>query len=1009
MSITIVGGGNPSGPTFPVQRSVRLRGSASAYFNRTPAVVPTNYTKTTISFWAKNIFKTDGDYSTIYAQGDYDLGIPSNRNGSGIYFVAGQLWINEYAAGTTRLLRQSNALFRDPSSWYHFVISIDTTLPQGNNQCVVWCNGVQLTWASTTNPTQNTNLYFQSTLNSYIGTTSFTNPASKLRFLDGYLTEFNFIDGQALTPASFGTYNNYGVWSPAKYTGTYGTNGFYLNFQDNSAATAAAIGKDSSGNGNNWTPNNISVTAGVTYDSMLDVPTLTSANNANYPTLSPIDTGGGSVTLSGGNLNYSIASSTGSQVRGTMGTDLTSKWYFEFTAGSAASPTNPQIFGLSTTEGQITNNSTSLRKAVSAYSDGSTNRNIFYYLNGTLTSNYQIALTSVAIGDILQIAYDAATGKVWFGKNNSWLDASNGTTGNPSAGTNQTVTIATGDAMTPYLANLGATYSGSLNCGQRPFTYTPPTGFKRLNTYNLPAPTIPNGATQFAATTYTGTGATQSITNTVNGTSLQPDFVWIKSRNNIGSHHLIDSVRGIPLFMFSDATSGDTSRPNSFTSFNSNGFTVGSSSDGNTNLSTYTYVGWQWKANGTPAVTNTSGSIPSTISANTTAGFSIVTYTGTGANATVGHGLGVAPKMVIVKQRNSANSWIVYQSSLGATKYLRLETTDASATATAVWNDTAPTSSVFTVGTSGTTNGSTATYVAYCWAEIPGFSKFGSFTGNGSTDGPFVYLGFIPRFVLYKSTTEVTGWAIIDTSRSPSNVADKYLNPNTTAAEGTASLIDITSNGFKVRNTNAGNNTNGATYIYACFAENPFNYSLARQEKYMFAIVQNGIIMMLVQPGVAFEWDGNFYPANWCNVSTPEEKASIGMVDVVYGAQANDQYYWVSEDAPVYNSETNQVDINFTNTPKNLDGVKTSSIQQVNSTAYSILLPTDWMVVKAVETSTTVPTDWNTWRESIRTTAATATTSINSATDVDAVATVMQNIVWPLDPDQVAAELAQGV
>lgn len=168
----------------------------------------------------------------------------------------------------------------------------------------------------------------------------------------------------------------------------------------------------------------------------------------------------------------------------------------------------------------------------------------------------------------------------------------------------------------------------------------------------------------------------------------------------------------------------------------------------------------------------------------------------------------------------------------------------------------------------------------------------------------------------------------------------------------------------------------------------------------MFAIVQNGIIMLLVQPGVPFEWDGNFYPANWCNVSSPEEKASIGMVDVVYGTQANDQYYWVSEDAPVYNAETNQVDINYTNTPKDLTGVKTSSVQQVNSTAYSILLPTDWMVVKAVETSTTVPADWNTWRESIRTTAADTTTAIDSAADVDAVETIMQNIVWPLAPDQ---------
>ena len=168
----------------------------------------------------------------------------------------------------------------------------------------------------------------------------------------------------------------------------------------------------------------------------------------------------------------------------------------------------------------------------------------------------------------------------------------------------------------------------------------------------------------------------------------------------------------------------------------------------------------------------------------------------------------------------------------------------------------------------------------------------------------------------------------------------------------------------------------------------------------MFAIVQNGIIMLLVQSGVPFEWDGVFYPANWINLSTPEDKAAIGMVDVVYGQQANDQYYWVSQNAPVYNAETNQVDINFTNTPKDLTTVKTSSVQQINSTAYSILLPTDWMVVKAIETSTTVPADWNTWRESIRTTAATATTAIDNAADVDAVAAIVQNVVWPLSPDQ---------
>jgi hypothetical protein len=173
----------------------------------------------------------------------------------------------------------------------------------------------------------------------------------------------------------------------------------------------------------------------------------------------------------------------------------------------------------------------------------------------------------------------------------------------------------------------------------------------------------------------------------------------------------------------------------------------------------------------------------------------------------------------------------------------------------------------------------------------------------------------------------------------------------------------------------------------------------------MFAIVQNEVIMLLVQPGVAFEWDGVFYPANWTNLSTPEDKAAIGMVDVVYGQQANDQYYWVSENAPVYNATTNQVDISYTNTPKDLTSVKTSAISQINSTAYSLLLPTDWMVVKAIETSTTVPAAWNTWRQSVRTTATSTVTSIEGAADVDAVATIIQNIVWLKDPDQLAAEL----
>ena len=838
MSITIVGGGNPSGPTFPVQRSVRLRSSASAYFGRT-LTTPTNNKIWTWSAWVKR-----GKPSGTSAAALHLFGTGSGSTDAGttqIYFDNENLVLGGYSTPWLK----SNAVYRDPSAWYHIVVAWDNSNATATNRAKIYVNGVEITYVTDNRASLSTTSTYginQAVLHT-IGAWSWNNGTfAQPEYYDGYLTEINFIDGQALTPTSFGAYNSFGVWSPAKYSGSYGTNGFYLNFQDNSASTATTIGKDSSGNGNNWTPNNISVTAGATYDSMLDVPTLTSSTNANYPTFSPIDTGGGSVTLSGGNLNYSIAASTGSQVRGTMGTGLTGKWYWEYTAGSAASPSNPQIFGLSTTEGQITNNTTSLRKSVSAYSDGSTNRTILYYLNGTLTSNYQIALTSVAIGDILQIAYDAATGKVWFGKNNSWLDASNGTTGNPSAGTNQTVTIATGDSMTPFLSNLGATYSGSLNCGQRPFSYTPPTGFKSLNTYNLPAPTIANGAAYMAATTYSGNGSTQSLVNTVNGVNFQPDFVWVKSRSSgTQSHQLFDSVRGVSKPLNSSNTNAEvTYAGQSLTAFNSNGFTVVDDAAGNlwVNGSTGspTYVGWQWKGGGT-AVTNTSGSISSSVSANPSAGFSIVTYTGTGANATVGHGLGVAPKMVIVKLRSGSAgtaAWVVYHSSDNASPqsgYMRLDGTGAFASDTTAWNNTAPTSSVFSIGTLAAVNYAAANnYVAYCFSEIAGYSKFGSYTGNGSADGPFIYTGFRPRYVMIKGSSFVSNWFVIDTSRNTYNVAPNALRPNLSDAEtstGTYS-IDILSNGFKLRSSAADANTSSATFIYACFAENPFNYSLAR-------------------------------------------------------------------------------------------------------------------------------------------------------------------------------------
>jgi len=346
---------------------------------------------------------------------------------------------------------------------------------------------------------------------------------------------------------------------------------------------------------------------------------------------------------------------------------------------------------------------------------------------------------------------------------------------------------------------------------------------------------IPDGRTVMAATLYTGNGGTQSVNNAVNGVNFQPDFVWIKSRSAAYYNTLYDSVRGSgatkSIYSNSTDAEGAYSVLTNLSSFNSNGFTVGttSSSPNTLNESGATFVGWQWKAGGT-AVSNTSGSITSQVSANTTAGFSVVTYTGTGAAATVGHGLGVAPNMIIVKGRSTAGDpWAVYHSSLANTQYLYLNSTAAVATGVNLWNSTTPTSSVFSIGASQDTNRNAGTLVAYCFAPVAGYSAFGSYTGNGSTDGPFVYTGFRPRFILFKRTDTTADWRIEDTSRSPTNATQIEIYPNLSNAEGSApDGMDILSNGFKLRGTYSQWNASGGTFIYAAFAENPFKYANAR-------------------------------------------------------------------------------------------------------------------------------------------------------------------------------------
>jgi len=780
---------------YQISRSVRLRSSASAYFNRN---IWTSANRTT---WTASIWIKRGILSSLQTiMGSYD-GVSANA--SKLYFTASDALAFDFGGSATNTITTS-AVFRDPSAWYHIVLSIDTTQATAANRIGIYVNGVQQTTTGTP-VAQNTNtLFWVTSNNAFFGLRS-------ADYLDGYLAEINVVNGQALTPSSFGVTNAYGVWSPIKYNGTYGTNGFYLNFSDNSGATATTIGKDSSGNGNNWTPNNISVTAGVTYDSMLDVPTSWGDGGngrGNYCTLNPlvVPTLSGGATVSNGNLR--VAGSAGvsnAYARGTMA--LSGKFYAEFFFDVVNATASIGVDVVTATAGALNTSSTNV-----SYRSGGNKRVL-----GTETAYG----ASWVANDIIGVAVDTTANTIEFFKNG----ASQGVI-------TSSAFFAQGDCIYAMSKDDVGSPIGYANFGQRPFSYTRPSGFNALNTFNLAEPSIDDGRLYMAATTYTGTGASRSVDNTINNVSFQPDFVWVKGRSGATDHALYDSVRGVQLQIESNTTTAETTETTGLTAFNANGFTVGALAQMNTN--TATYVGWQWKANGTPAVTNTAGSITSTISAGTTQGFSIVTYTGTGASAaTVGHGLGVAPRMIIIKQRNgSTYGWVTYHASVGAGSYLTLNSTGAAAADAAMFSNTAPTSSVFTLSNGGNiviTNPSGGTMVAYCFADITGFSRFGSYTGNGSADGPFVFCGFRPRWIMTKlSSSAGGGWWIYDTARDPYNATNDLLQANLSNASATSLPFDILSNGFKIRTSNVGANTNAATYIFAAFAENPFKYSLAR-------------------------------------------------------------------------------------------------------------------------------------------------------------------------------------
>jgi len=706
-----------------------------------------------------------------------------------LFFQSSDVISMQFFNGSGNATLTTTAVFRDPSAFGHYLFRWDTTQATSTDRVQFYYNGVLQT-VTGTYPAQNSTTTFSDA--SYTHVISGDGPANTLYEIDGYLAEIHYIDGTALDATSFGKVDSAtGQWVPIEYTGgSYGTNGFYITGED-----SADLGADYSGNSNDFTSSGL-----TSADQMLDTPT------DNFCTLNPLITPT-TMTFADGNLALSGYTSSTSAY-GTFGMS-SGKWYWELVAqtnamaGVAATPNGSQYPG----------------QAADSYAFDLTNGT--KYNNG---SSSAFGVGSVSAGDTVGVAFDADNGDLKFYDNSGTLIG----------------TAYTGLTSGPYFPVFrnGNTANISINFGQQTFSHSLPTSHVALSSANLPDPTISDPSAYMQTTLYTGNGtAIGSGGNEVNqseNSTFQPDFVWIKNRDAADNHMLYDAVRGATKDMHSNSTAAEVTDTEGLSTFDADGFTVGSNVEVNTN--TENYAAWQWKANGTGS-SNSDGTITSTVSANQTAGFSIVKYAGnlsTTGSATVGHGLGTAPLVVISKSLDStagdSGGWSVQHTSLAASNILRLNTTDATSNKSTNGTLLSPTSTVFYTNYTEGLNVTGNDYIAYCFAEVEGFSKFGGYTGNGSTDGPFIYTGFKPAFVMTKRTNAAGDWKMWDNERGPYNVNGLTLASNSSGAEssGVAQHNDFLSNGFKIRGNDTETNGSGSTYIYMAFAESPFKTANAR-------------------------------------------------------------------------------------------------------------------------------------------------------------------------------------
>ena len=854
-----------------IDQSLRFEDGDSAYLLRTP-LSSGNRRTFTISFWIKiaNLDLTANIISVFQSASPNQQVV--------IRFYQNLLYLYDFGGA---YLISTKRKFRDTTNWYHIAYVVDTTQSTDTNRIKLYVNGIRETDLNDTSyPIEDHETLWNHTNKHLIGARTDNSTPTPIQRLDGYLAEFNLVDGTAIGETSrtgtgmnateyvldeFGQFNN-GIWTPKAYSGSYGTNGFRLTFEATGTGTTAEgtdnssnmtnIGDDKSGQGHNFSRSGLLGT-----DVVKDSPTN------NFPTMNFLNTNS-NLNLSEGSLKI-IPANTSDYYRAmsTMAVPTSGKWYWEirlfvasyvyqFGLYDVESPTNQRARTVAASVTSSTNDY-QVRTSNSLGIDIST--------EGSAFSDW--LSTNIADENIISFAYDADNNKMWFALNGVFKNTSG--TANPATGTDPRFSSmasteyyiganmpnpASGGAMFNFGQDgsfAGALTGGNVGTatdgnGKGAFKYAPPSGYLALCSANLPDPTIgPQTSTQaddhFNTVLYTGDGQT---TQDVTGVGFKPDFTWIKERNSTSGNVLADSSRGYENFLSSQATTDEsTGILNNNASRSNDGFQTTNS--GASNESGKTYVSWNWKANGGTTTTNDAsatsvGTIDSVIQANQTAGFSIITYTGTGTAGTIAHGLGATPSLLLTKNRtwdHEYSAWLWWHHErdnafASSTNYAYLNLSSSGGTSTtAFYRGDQINSTVFGVYTNDAINDASYNYVTWAWAEIDGYSKMGIYSGNADDDGAFVFTGFRPAWVIIKRTDygQVGNWFIMDNKRIGYNGANYRLLADGSNEEytGTSSnIVDFLSNGFKARTTST--NTNDGTYMYMAFAVQPFKFSNAR-------------------------------------------------------------------------------------------------------------------------------------------------------------------------------------